>query len=316
MKMRILGAAALLAAIMLSGCYTRLGTVRDEQGWEDEPLYEEPLYGEADSSAADQDSYVTEDEYEDARDRLYYDYYYAPSYTWWDDPWYWRPSWGWSYWYGSMWYRHPSSYFWYWPGAVAWADPGWWYPYNSGPHAWHGGTVRSSHRTFGTTRTLGGTRGDPGTSVTRGGTYAPLPSGGAVQRPSASQSSSNPSRRPAVNRGQRGEVGERSGRSATTTRRSGESVGKPAPSSRSQGRPAGVSTSRPKTGRSSRYVVPGTTGRSSTPAPAQRSAPRYDGGRSYSPPPASRAPEGRSAPAPSSGSSGRSRGETRSGGRR
>jgi hypothetical protein len=165
---------ALSFILSLAGCYTQVGSVRDDKfsgEYEGQEAVTEEYQAQEEEVT---DSTLEEtpdpyfDEYGYARDRFYLGYSYP---VWvnigggWYDPWYYRP-----------WYSDP---FWCWnPGPAYytpwWYSDSWYYPpfgwYAGGDH--HGG--RRGHgttRTIGTTRGAGGARGTLGSS--RGGNDAP-----------------------------------------------------------------------------------------------------------------------------------------------
>jgi hypothetical protein len=119
-----LAAVAIVAVVMLAGCYTQMGAVRDDrdEGYaRQDDVYQDNATQEqvgvvTDSTEQESGAY-DDDEYESARSRFYYDYYY-PSFTiglgyysWW------RPWWGWGSGYYDPYYY--GSYYGYW----GWVPP-------------------------------------------------------------------------------------------------------------------------------------------------------------------------------------------------
>lgn len=161
---------SLVAMFVLGGCYTQVGSVREE------PSNDYSVNGErsdvqySDSGQSEyNDPYY--DTYESSRQRFYYDYYY-PS-TWSigfsvGSPWWYRHNyWGWNTW------------GWYDPYYDNWYTPGYWFPY-SGYYS-HGYTYRPVYYGGGTTyggvyrgrtRTTGVTRDGSGRSGSTTG-YVP-----------------------------------------------------------------------------------------------------------------------------------------------
>ncbi len=289
------------AAILLSGCYTQVGSTRPEPAIGQDDSYSEGV----DSSGEYPPEDYTEQDYNYDRDRLYYDYYYPSTFVNVPSP-FALGSYG---WYGS-----PYNPFWCgtsyptilfgWPGYYppwSWYSlyyPSWWYSpvyYGGGGYAYG----YSDTRGHGDRRTIGSTRGrsESGGVIGsgRGGTTT-LPTA-TVTRGGGSSTSSTPSS---------GTSGPAVGREGSTGRTRSGSSGAVNNGGRSSRGGSRESTTRG----GSRRGSPET--RSAPPervSPPQRSAPpRSSGGEStYSPPPSRPAP---SAPPQSSGGSG----GTRSGG--
>ena len=277
-QMWALGSAALIFALFSTGCYTQFGTVQDEE--------EVVRYEDEDEYAYD-DSVVTEEEYDGARERFYEESYYPGyAYSWgFADPWFWHHRWGYAY--------DPFGYDPFWGG---WCGTG--YPYYSawwsrpvygympsayygggyhGGYAWQPGRERGSSRTIGSTRSDGGVRGssyNPGERGTSGGTSLNV---GAYRSKSGVSGSSTKSTtsRPA-------RVSAPSG--SRSTSREGTRVG----TERSSSRPS-------SSGRASR---PSSSGKSSSGSSSDHGS---RSGGSYSPP-ASSAPAPASTPSSSGGS--------------
>jgi hypothetical protein len=159
----------IVLAMAVSGCYTQFGATREET------YAEEPEYEMYEDSAAYAEEY-TEEEYQEARERFYFDYYYpsfsigvgfgGPWYGGWSyayyDPYWWGPGWFYSpFWYPWCWY--PAHYYYpvyydYYAPVYAWRSPS---------HPVYGpgiGDVQTRTRGFGNTRTGGGGRDFGGTS--------------------------------------------------------------------------------------------------------------------------------------------------------
>lgn len=292
-----LGAGLFLFGVVVSGCYTEVGTVRETRTEE---------YAEEEATAYDDSADAAG--YDDARARFYEDYYYyyprmviAPPYV--------TFGFGW----GAYW--DPYPYWWYGYGPPGWYPVYWggYYPY---PYSWYGGyyhgyypgyyypptyayrPVSTSYpvgaygntRTFGTTRTATGGTGTSMQSLPVAGRSS------TAVRPSGGTTSRNPGT--AVRSGKETERTAAVGRSKTSTTGSGKESYRP--------------PRRPTTGRSDvpqRYEVPQYTPRPSSPPPSsggtprraeapQRGADRPASTPSYSPPPSSSG-GGHSAPAPS-----------------
>jgi hypothetical protein len=279
MKVPLLSIKGLLVVtpLFLAGCYTQVGVVREASVREyDSPSYEEPAYSEAPADTTQPAD--SAEEYQDARNRFYDDYYY-PGYN--------TVIAGWGNWRPFVYY--PIDPFWdYWYYYPTYT-PGWWYPYygtsygtsygHSYGHKYSGGSGVRSH---GGTRTFGNTQG--GGSVVRSGggevgrrlsDDPSLPVG--MRNAGASGRASTPAVRPHATTVRRSEA----------ARKSGGTVRRAAPARRSTDGPA--SGNRP---------------------PRTAPTPRSSGGgeRSYTPPPSS--------PPPSSSGNGgtRSGGESRNGG--
>ncbi len=268
-------AAVVVTALALSGCYTQVGSMREDR--EGDYSYRDEDRSAVTDSTEEQPGEYNDNDYEYDRGRFYFDYYY-PSYTFglgFYGSW-WSPWWAWGTWYNDPFLYGPYYNNWGWgwyPGYV----PGWWYPRYGGYYGTYpyGGRTR----TFGNSRMVGTTRGGmydpPGGGVLSGGTRtspgAVGRSGVTTRRPQPGRPSARPSSRVSpgrrsdgrfvppsssgtVNRGSRGE-----GRRSYTQPRS-------APAPRNEGRSSGGRT--------------------------------YGGGRSYSP------PSSHSSPPPSRGGSG------------
>ncbi len=281
---------AVAASLLVAGCYTQTGTVREDS--------DAPDYGSADSrpgydtSAVDSGAY-NDDTYESARRHFYYDYYYPYAYppvsvgfgfydAWWYGyyPWYTSVYWTWPY-YGWGFYAGYYPYY-------GWGYYGGYYPYYDHHYPVYGAPY-ARVRTSGVTRGGGYTRGGP---ATYGGRLAPSATAGT-------RTGSRAAGRDAVTQGSAGRTGARPGRvtpgyrGQASRRESGYMRG-------------GTRTSPP----SSRLATP--------PSRSWRGGERPSGGRSYSPAPSPGSRGGSSGPsggrAPSSGghpSSGGSRGGSR-----
>jgi hypothetical protein len=302
---RFLVAAGCSAALLLTGCYTQVGT-------ENERTDSESYATNADdSTVAGSDSTAARD-YEYERRQMYFDYYY-PSFVFsvgYSSPWYWGPTWWYSpywtpYWYGYAWYAPIYYPGWYYPyyGYPYYGYPSYGYPYPGG-----GSYVPYATRSFGNTRTVGATRGYAGSTYSTGSMIdagrTGYRSGGVstgaratpgVRVPTAPRSiAPAPSTRPST--GQRSAGGQRyvpprsggtynPGREYTPTGRSGSSQG-------SGGARVG-------------------SGTQAAPDHGTRGGAVRPGGGSYSPPPSSgggggggRSGGGSSSPPPSSGGGG------------
>jgi hypothetical protein len=285
----LLGAAVLLG-LWSSGCYTQLGSVRDDG---------DVAYAEPNDDEYQAEDTVSTEEYEGARDQFYddsYNYYY-PSVTLglgYGAPWYWRYQS--SYWYDPFWSdpyygwcgtSYPSYYNSWWPPLLVgyWGGYyGHYYRTGSGYAARSAGPYGAT-RTFGSTRTGGTVRGSSGGSYVPSsgrsgdGTMGTLPTG-------------------AVSTGRRSTQGERAG----TTVNRGSTRG-------SSGRNSGVRREAPRTAprpesgnRSGREGSRGSVG-SAAPAPAPASPGGNSSGgreagrgsvRQSSPPPPPPPPSGNS----------------------
>lgn len=182
MKTSILSLATFVAAILLmagtQGCYTQMGTTREEQGYSEQRQQQEaPAEADEDSSAEGDYATPPEDAGQDwnAEVHVGMDGYY-PS-TWWpsvgfslayNDPWY-----G----YGYPYYGYGSGYPYYGYGYPYYPyDP--YYGYGSGYCGYYPVTaVPWQNREFGSTRTGGNTRNSHGVNASngsRGGITEPL----------------------------------------------------------------------------------------------------------------------------------------------
>lgn len=138
-----------LLSLAGAGCYTQVGSVRDDKFSEEygnEPAITEEYPAADDTASQDVDPYF--DEYGNPRDRFYLGY--TPIWVTigggWYDPWYYRP-----------WYDDP---FWCWnPGPGYYST--WWYgnPWHYPSYGWYPGHYAPDGRSRGTTRTFGNTRG-------------------------------------------------------------------------------------------------------------------------------------------------------------
>jgi hypothetical protein len=175
--------AAFVVALLASGCYTQLGTVRNDR---DKEYKEDEEYAKTEEYADDQEyaeeDTVTQGDYDNARQRFYSDGYDAYPYIGFGfgyyDPWYWRhagyyyyspswydPIWGWC---GTSYPRYYASGYWGGSSYNSWYRRGH-YTYRTG-----GNVVTRPGGAYGATRTFGSTRTPMG--ATRGGTDV-LPSG-------------------------------------------------------------------------------------------------------------------------------------------
>lgn len=166
----------ILFALLLSGCYTQVGTVRNDRDTESPQEYtEEDEYAYEDT--------VSQDQYQDARHQFYFGAY--DSYPWlsfgygYYDPWYSRWAGYYSpYWYDPVWGWCGTSYPRYYASLYGWGRPydSWnsrgSYTYRTGSNVVvRPGGAYGATRTFGSTRTpAGGTRG--GTEVLPSGARA------------------------------------------------------------------------------------------------------------------------------------------------
>jgi hypothetical protein len=299
LTMRTLLLTALSTAIVfvlataLTGCYTQLGSVRDES--ELPEVYQEPaqLSDEETSDSADSGEYFDDEGY--PRHRFYFSYYYPyPHYVGvsFYDPWYW-PYCGYSlYYYDPFWWgwcgtRYPVVY------------PIWYSSFDYYPHYYGHYSYSPYHRKsvgHGITRTIGRTRGE-GSSRGREGygnreTQKDIPpvvrAGSSSGRGSVSQSTG-----PKVSTSQRGSAVRRSARGTSGTRGG---------TTRSGGGREGTRVSRPKQSQ----TPPQDTGG------GNRGAVRPGGGRSVSSPPPPRSTPPSAPPANQGGNRG---GGNSSGGR-
>jgi hypothetical protein len=284
---------AMVLSVFVTGCYTQVGTVRDdrddnyssrdrdrsEYGYTDS----QPGY---DTTVADSGRYA-EEPYETVRHRAYFDYYY-PTFSvgfGWYGPW----DWGYGYdpffypWYYSSWgYPGISPYPWY--VYPYYRDPGYYGPYYS--HTYGGGRTYGHTRTFGNTRTGGSYRA--GSAVYRGGGATSLINPAGTRYAPRSNPRVAPSSQPRVSTSRRT---YNSGRATSSpqgkTYRGGSTRG---------GTRGGYGNTPPR----SRYEPPQSSGGSRS-----SGAGRSGGGRSYSPPSSPPSHGGSSAP-PSSGGRGSS----------
>jgi hypothetical protein len=180
----------LLLGLVASGCYTQVGSTRDDRFSDeyqnDSAVTEEPAATEDTLESTTTDPYF--DEYGYPRQRFYLGYstpvWVDVTYGWYD-PWYYRP------WYNDI--------FWCWNPPLAYYSPWWdyspWYDHHGG---WYGGHHSpgggyATTRTIGSTRGAGGGRGTMGSS--RGGYESPGRSGTATQDlPIGARQGSTPTR--------------------------------------------------------------------------------------------------------------------------
>jgi hypothetical protein len=276
------------SALLISGCYTQVGTVRDEpsreySASEQEVDNESPP---ADSGYSENGGYGDNNgDYDRYRERFYYDYYYPPF----GAPW--------AFGAGVLMGGYYSPFFWN-PWDPWYPGGGWYYPHSAFPY--YGGRYRQPFAyynngaggRYGQTRNFGVTRGRSGSvrGMSGGAPYGTSPTARGVTLP-ASGSSRGTSRSPATTATTRSTTGHNSGRSGAVDRAG-------------HGRTGGSRA----------------TGRYSTPPPPPRSSGGgsrgTSGGTRYSPPshpPASTGSTGRSSGGggSSSGGSGGSRGGSR-----
>ena len=278
------------AAFLLTGCYTQMA-VKEERTHDygsERESYSNETY--IDSTGRESERYYADD-YGEARQQLYFDYYY-PGFA---------VGWGFGFGYHPLWspgYRGYYNPYWYgyspWYGGVMLPEYpwGWYYPHrtgyyhNSGYAGGYGAT-----RAFGTTRTIGGTRnvlGNAGRS-----SYTNTPSAGTGYGSARGyRARVAPANAPAT-RFSKGKRDDGSGGVRST----------PAP--RVNSAPA-VRERRNREARAAEHSARGGARNESG-----RSAP----GRSYSPPPARSSPPPGSAPSGRSGGESRGSGESRGGGR-
>jgi hypothetical protein len=279
--------AALAASLLLAGCYTQTGSVREES--------EAPAEGYTDSraaydtTAADSGAY-SDDSYESSRRHFYYDSYYPVVAVgvgfydaWWYGyyPWYASVYWSWPY-YGWGYYGAYYPYY-------GWGYYGGYYPY----HPYHDGyapyyaTAYARTRTFGTTRGGGSTRGG---SPAYGGRSVPSVSAGV--RPAA-------------------RLGGRGAETRVSTARGPARTSRLSPAAGSQSARRQVDRGNIREGW--RSSVPRSRLNAPSSSGGSRGGERVSSGRSTSPPPSS----GRSGGAPaSSGGRAPSSGGSRGGGSR
>ena len=244
MKKRLLILAlvpgTVVISLLLSGCYTQLATVHDEEYTNQDQPQEQDQY--TDTTGADAGGgYAYNDDYY-ARNQMYFDYYYPSSFYFGSafyNPWYWSNNYV---------YYDPFNY-----GYYPVYNPGWWYPYSG--YGFYGGHAYGSGRyATGVTRNFGNTRG---VGLTRGGvnafsgTYGTPPSGtrsggrtsATTARPGLTKSSAPlpgarvSSGRHEVNRGNGNRGGQTINRGGSTragSRGSGQRY-TPPPSTRGQG---------------------------------------------------------------------------------
>ncbi len=289
----LLGAAVLLG-LWSSGCYTQLGSVRDDR---------DVAYGDPNDYEYQAEDTVSTEEYESARDQFYddsYNYYY-PSVTLglgYGAPWYWRYRS--SYWYDPFWSdpyygwcgtSYPSYYYnsWWPPLLVGYGGGYYGHYYGTGSgYATRSAGSYGSTRTFGSTRSGGTVRGSSGGSYVPSsgrsgdGTMGTLPTG-------------------AVSTGRRSTQGERAG----TTVNRGSTRG-------SSGRDSGVRRETPRTAprpeSGNRSGREGSRGSVGSAAPAPTPAPASSGGNSSGGREAGRGSVGQSSPPPPPPPSGNSGG--------
>ena len=160
---RTLAAMISMFSLVGTGCYTQVGSVRDDKfsgEYQDESSFTQEQQEAGDTTSESTDPYF--DEYGNPRNRFYlgYSYPYGVSVGFgWYDPWYSRP-----------WYDDP---YWGWNPYPAYYSP-WWYPYSGyyppyggyygGYYGCHYGGAYTTTRTIGTTRGTGATRGVLGSS--------------------------------------------------------------------------------------------------------------------------------------------------------
>ncbi len=245
---------AIAASLLVAGCYTQPGTVREEG--ESPTAADNPT--QYDTSAADSSAY-SDESYDGARRHFYYDYYYPPVSVgvgfydaWWYgyySPWSVGVYWGWPYWGGYYGGYYPySPYYPYYP-YYGYGYYGGYYPYYGGSYA---------VRTFGSTRGGGTTRGGYASYPSR-----LTPSGATGVRTSART------------------AGQGVGRSVPAVRTPSGSTRLAPSATKRGGSRTGVRSTQPRSRLSS---PPARSGGRSYPSPSVRGGGNYGGGRSYAPP--------------------------------
>jgi len=161
MKIRLshyLFGGALLLVIVLSGCYTQMGTVRNDRGENDEN-YSSPQQSDNDSSYAEDDQNYYDNGYYNDWDhpRVGFSYYYPNHYGWpsyefsaaYGNPWYYD-----AFWWGSDPWMYGNPYYYGSPFLYGGYYPPYYYsPYYSyGYGNGYGRSFRNTHRAFGSTR--------------------------------------------------------------------------------------------------------------------------------------------------------------------
>ena len=305
---------ALALILLVPGCYTQFGTVGEKDYFAEFPD-DDAITSEEVTAQEDTAQFYDDEEYDIARNRFYFDYYYPavsfgigfgyPGY--WYDP-FWSPWYG---YYPSLYYGGYASY-WY-PGG-GWY-PSWqccYYPVDPYPPYPVAPVAYSRSRTTGTTR--GG--GSGGGTVTRGGRTASgsMIAGTATGDRVAGSSRQVSSRSDDAERGlQKQNATADRDRTAASTRSSGRTV-RTAPPPRVTAPPPVRSGSSPRatSGSSSRSYRPSSSSPSRSGSGSVRSTPSSSSRPSASPSRSSSS-SGRSA-APSGGRS--SGGSSRSAGRR
>jgi hypothetical protein len=328
LRFYVLAGVVGVALVLLSGCYTQLGTVKEDR-WSDDQYTYSNQQPQADTSYQGEEQNEEYQNGSECYDDWYYQHprvgfsYYYPSAFWpsaafslaYADPWFYDYNWAYDPWYYSPYYAYPYySYY-----RPYYYDNPWWSYYSS-----NGATVHRGSRDFGNTRTTGGrvptdvrngavlpAVGDRGTTnLPTGARLGKAPNGGGTPGRTSSAAPSN---------------GRRTGNVSGTNRSStGRSTGAVRGSTSSRGgvtRGSGTQQSRPRPA----YAPPPAQAPGHSNSPHYRPNPgtRNSGGSrgaapTYSPPP-SRAPSSsppRSSPPPSSGGGSRGGGSPRGGGHR
>lgn len=278
-RFSLLSVLLLFAAWSFSGCYTQVGSERNDRDYSSR---EEYRVTDVDTTYNDSSGY-TDNDYDYARQRFYYDSYY-PGFTFgigfgYYSPWYWRPYWGWG-----TWYYDPFIYnAWAWGPYPPIYEPGWWYPHYGSYYGSYYGLRYGRYnmtRTFGNSRMVGSTRGSYSgynAGATRSGTNLP-PAGtgrslGKTSRPSTSTPSNLPP--PRVSPGRRGDQRPASpSRDGSVNRAGRDRSARYSSPPRQEGRSGGARSS----GSGRTYSPPSSPPSHSSPAPASRGGESRGGG--------------------------------------
>ncbi len=318
---------SLAGSVILAGCYTELGTMRERSRDDDSYSNRQQTYEESEEDTTSSDSYSQSQRYDDysydrydgyPRYRGSFSYYYPSSY-WpsvgftlaYNDPWY---GWGVGYscydpwWCGTSYVMYPWPSYYYPPYYT-------YYPYYRYRYA-SGETVPRTNRDFGSTRggsirTGGRDRGDDRGSYVAPSTGSYTPGTGAARRGDTPTTT-----RPEARRGRRGEVGV----SRTPSRDSQGSGTREGDRSGSRERSGQRSSGERRFEFVPRDAVPTPPARVDRPSEPQREQPRQSGSRRESEPQQhSPAPPTYSPPPPpqqNSGGSSGGRNSSEGGGRR
>jgi hypothetical protein len=134
------GVVAVSLAIALSGCYTQLATTDEGYDQENESAYapvESDTTVDTTSGSTVINNYFGDDAYRDWRFNSSFMYYY-PSYPWWDNDYWYEPTFGLA--------IFPGSYWWY---GRNWYPPYWYFPSYSFYGNYGGGAYYHNYRGYG-----------------------------------------------------------------------------------------------------------------------------------------------------------------------